>query len=267
MNIRIFLLSFAALVLAAGCSRQHAPDSLVQLDGADSSLKINGEPVPEALVEAYARKRGWELRDPGQREQAYDQLAELLAVAMEARKRGLLDDAAVRADIELERLNRLSGLMIERGTAPVTEEDLRKAYDQELATTGTEEYQVAHVLLDSSERAEQVLASLQAGTSFDEVMAAQTGQTGVRDSKDLGWVRRTQLPPALADALAAMTPGNWTTQPVKTEFGFHVALLRAKRAFTPPAFDQVHEAIRASLTRKRALELGQSIKAQAKIER
>lgn len=261
--------AIALLLVLAGCNGDSgaADTRLVQLPGAGSSLKVNGEVVPEALVAAYARKRGWELRDPGQRDQAYDQLAELLAVAMEARKRGLLDDEQVLADLELERLNRLSGLMIERGTQPVTEEDLRAAYDKEVATTGAEEMLAAHILVDSAERAQEILAALQSGRSFDELITAQKGQPGVRDAKDLGWVRRTQLPPALADAMSTLQPGAWTPQAVSTEFGFHVALLRAKRPFNAPPFDQVREGIRTTLERKRALEFGQQIKQQAKIER
>lgn len=259
----------ALLFILAGCGGGDVPADtrLVRLDGDSSSLKVNGEAIPEALVQAYARKRGWELRDPGQREQAYDQLAELLAVAMEARKQGMLDDAQVLADLELERLNRLSGLMIERGTQPVREEDLRAAYDQELATTGAEEMLVAHILVDSAERAQQVLAALQSGSSFDELITAQAGQPGVRDAKDLGWVRRTQLPAALVDALSALAPGAYTPQPIASEFGFHVALLRSKRPFNAPPFEQVREGIRSSLVRKRALDLGRQIKEQARIER
>ena len=258
----------AALVCLVACkpAAQSNDQRLIQLDGTASNLKVNGQAVPEALVQAYARKRGWEVRDPGQREQAYDQLAELLAVAMAAKDQGLLEDEAVLADLELERLNRLSGLMVERGAAPVTEADLRAAYDKELATTGTEEYQVAHVLLDSAERAQQVLVALNAGTPFDDVIAAQAGQAGVRDAKDLGWVRRNQLPQALADVLAQLAPGAWSPQPVATEFGFHIALLRAKRPFSPPSYEQVREAIRATLTRERAMELAKSIKEKAKIE-
>jgi peptidyl-prolyl cis-trans isomerase C len=267
MNVRNVLLGLLlALSLSACGDTQKSSEGLVQLKGPNSDLKVNDEAVPQALVEAYARKRGWEVRDPGQLEQVYEQLGELLAVAMAARNQGLLDDVKVQADLELERLNRLSGLMIERGVAPITEQDLRAAYDQELATTGNEEFQVAHVLVDNAERAEQVLASLNAGTGFDDVMAAEVGQSGVRDSKELGWVRRNQLPAALATALSTLAPGQWTPQAVQTEFGFHVALLRGKRPFAAPPFEKVHEAIRASLERKRALDVAKSIKAEAKIE-
>ena len=112
-----------------------------------------------------------------------------------------------------------------------------------------------------------MLVAVNAGTPFDELIASQSGQAGVRDAKDLGWVRRNQLPPALADALAQLAPGAWSPQPIETEFGFHVALLRAKRPFSAPSYEQVREAIRATLTRNRALELAKSIKEKAKIER
>lgn len=268
MKLR-FLAAVAASLLLSACKpeTQDTGQRLIQLDGAASSLKVNGQVVPEALVEAYARKRGWEVRDPGQREQVFDQLGELLAVAMAAQDQGMLADEAVRADLELERLNRLSGLMVERNVAAVTEADLRAAYDKQLATTGSEEYQVSHILLDSAERAQQVLVALNAGTPFADLIAQQAGQAGVRDAKDLGWVRRDQVPPALADALAQLTPGAWSPQPVATEFGFHVALLRDKRPFSPPSYEQVREAIRATLTRSRAMELAKSIKEKAKIER
>ena len=267
MNVRVIVLGLlTALMLAACGESSDKPRGLIELDGAASGLKVNGEAVPQALVEAYARKRGWEVRDPGQRDQVYQQLGELLAVAMAARKQGLLDESDIQADLELERLNRLSGLMIERSAAPVTEADLRAAYDQELATTGTEEYQVSHILVDNAERAEQLLATLRTGSSFDQLISTEAGQSGVRDAKDLGWVRRNQLPPALADALAQLAPGEWTQQPVQTEFGFHVAMLRGKRPFSAPAFEQVHEAIRSSLERKRALDVAKAIKDESKIE-
>lgn len=269
MNLRLPALLLAlSLTACTHPSNEAAPGAgVIQLKGAASSLKVNGVAVPEALVEAYARKRGWELRDPGQREQAYDQLGELLAVAMEAEKRGLLADESVQADMELERLNRLSGLMIERGAGTPTDDELKAEYDRQLQATGTSEYHVAHVLFDNAERAQQFLAALQAGSAFDDAMSSQAGQSGVRDAKDLGWVRLPQLPPALGAAIQALQPGSYTQQPVQTDYGFHVALLRESRPFSAPSFEQLKEGIRTSLQRKRALELAQSIKQQAKIER
>jgi peptidyl-prolyl cis-trans isomerase C len=270
VTVRLF--SLLLLLVVAACSRQEpvgaAKSGLIQLDGAASALKVNGEVVPESLVAAYARKRGWDTHDPGQREQVYDQLGELVAVAQEANKRGLLTDVEVAADLELERLNRLSGMLMERAQkeTPITDEELQTAYNAQLTATGGDEFHVAHILVESAERASQVIAALGAGASFDDVLSGQAGQAGVRDAKDLGWVRRPQLPPALADAVAALAPGSYTPAPVATDYGFHVAYLREKRAFQPPAYEQVRDGIRTSLEKKRALDLAAEIKKAAKVE-
>ncbi len=268
MNLRpLYLLP----LLLAACAPKAEPskDGLIALDGAPSTLKVNGEVVPESLVAAYARKRGWQVADPGQREQVNQQLGELVAVAQEARKRGLLSEEIVLADLELERLNRLSGVLIERAQSerPITDEDLQAAYQKQLQATGGDEYHLSHVLVDSAERAAQVIQALGAGTSFADVISSQAGQAGVRDAKDLGWVRRPQLPTALADAVAGLEPGSYTQGPVATDFGFHVAYLHEKRAFQPPAFEQLREGIRTAIERERALELAQQIKQSAKIEK
>jgi len=74
------------------------------------------------------------------------------------------------------------------------------------------------------------------------------------------------LPPALADAVATLTPGAYTPQPIETDFGFHVAMLREKRAFNAPAFESVRDGIRTAIERQRALDLAAQIKAGSKIE-
>lgn len=267
------LAAVASLLLLTACApdKAAAPKSagLIAINGAPSTLKVNGEAVPEALIGAYARKVGWDMHDPGQRSQVNQQLGELVAVAQEARKRGLLDDESVRADLELERLNRLSGLLIERAQSerPITDAELQAAYTDQLNATGTEEYLLAHVLVDTADRAQQIISALAAGTSFDDVLSSQAGQSGVRDAKDLGWVRRPQLPVALAEAVAALESGSYTSSPVATDFGFHVAYLREKRAFAAPGFEQLREGIRDSLERQRGLELAAQIKQASKIEK
>lgn len=267
--IKPFCLAFAAALSLAACggpTPATGAQPLVQLTGAASSLKLNGQAVPEDLVQAYARMRGWELRDPGQREQVYQQLAELLAVADSARRGGLLDDAQVRADLELARLNKLSGLMVERSTGAITEDELKATYEQEIAAAGSEEYLVAHLLFDSAEAAAPLLSALQGGASFDEQMRALAGQAGVRDAKDLGWVRRNALPKPLADAVSALADGSYTQAAVQSEFGWHVALLRARRSLNVPPFEQVREAVQATLQRKRAQEFTRTALEQVKVE-
>lgn len=253
----------------AACGGSEAPQAdarLVKLDGPVSSLKVDGEAIPEALLEAYARKRGWDLRDPGQRTQVNEQVGELLAVGMQARRDGLLDDAAVLADLELERLNRLGGILMERKAPEPTEEELQAEYQRQVDMIGGQEWRVAHVLFDAEARAQQFLAALEAGANFDTALSSQAGQAGVRDARDLGWIKRPQVPAALGEALAALAPGSWTKAPVQTEFGYHVALLRETRPFAAPPYQQLRQGILDTMKSRRALEAAKAIREQAKVE-
>jgi peptidyl-prolyl cis-trans isomerase C len=251
-----------------GCGGSGPPPDtrLVQLDGPTSSLKVDGEAIPEALLEAYARKRGWDLHDPGQRRQVNEMLGELLAVGMQARREGLLADPAVLAELELERLNRLGGILMERKVSEPTEEELQAEYQRQIQSIGAKEWQVAHVLFDTELRAQQFIAALEAGADFDAALSSQRGQAGVRDARDLGWVKLPQLPAALGEAISALTPGAWSRAPVQTEFGYHVVLLRATRPFTPPPYAQLRPGILETMKSRRMMEAAKAIREQAKVE-
>lgn len=263
------LFGAVCLVLLAACGAQKPAeeDALFQLGGPASKLKVDGLAVPQALVESFARQRGWDLRDPGQAEQVHAQLAELVAVAREAQRRGLLDDAGVRAELAFERLNKLSGLLVQRelDSKPITEDDLRAQYESQLEAAGREEWLVAHILYESPEAARAAGAGLAAGQAFDALMAAARGQAGVRDARELGWVRPPQLPAPLAEALRELPPGSQLNEPVATEFGHHLALLRERRAFTPPPFEQLRDNIRSSMERQRAVELARTIRERSEV--
>lgn len=262
-------LGIAVLLALAACGQKDAaaPSGVIGIAGNPSELKVNGETVPEAMIEAFAKQRGWNVKDPGQRQQVIDSVADLVAMAQEAKARGLLDDPILLAELEVERLNRLSGEFVKRSAPEPTEAELRAAYDQEVANNGATEFQAAHVLFDNQAAADAAVIALNTGTSFDDLIASSQGQAGVKDAKDLGWVRRPQVPPPLADALEAMAEGAITPAPVQTEYGFHVALLRARRPFQPPVFESVRDGVKASIQRKRALDLAAEVKAKAKIER
>lgn len=264
----VALLCSLALVLSACQPRAEEKVDLLALPGPASKLKVDGLAVPQSIVEAYARQRGWDLRDPGQNEQVHSQLGEVIAVALEAQRRGLLDDPAVQAELAFERINKLSGLFVARELAatPITEEVLRAQYDEQLQVAGSEELLVSHVLFDTPDAARTAAAELAAGQTFDAIIASRRGQSGVRDARDLGWVRLQQLPPALAAVLQQMPAGAFTAEPVATEFGHHVAWLRERRPFQAPTFESLRENIRSSIERQRALDVAKGVKERAVIE-
>jgi peptidyl-prolyl cis-trans isomerase C len=72
--------------------------------------------------------------------------------------------------------------------------------------------------------------------------------------------------PEFADAAFKLKTGEYTKQPVKTQFGWHVIKVEDKRDRKPPALDQVKDRIKAALSQKAGEDLMQKIRADAKIE-
>jgi peptidyl-prolyl cis-trans isomerase C len=263
----LWALTLSSLLLVA-CGTEQASDQKASLlpEGRSSGLKVNDEAVPQLLLDAYARKRGWKLNDPSQLAQVREKTAELVAMAQAARDRGLLDDPQVQADLALERLNMIAGRLIEQATSePPTDDQLRAQYERELAELGSYEFRVGHILFDQEAPARTAATEALAG-DFDALMARYQDESGVRDARELGWVRRPQLSEALRPAVDAATAGQTLAEPIKSEFGWHVLHLYERRDFEVAAFEQVREGMINAAQRKRALEFSREVVEAAKIE-
>lgn len=264
------LIALSTALLLSACGDSTAPTDAAAPAllpaGSDSGLRVNGEAVSQELLEAYARMRGWNLTDPSQLAQVREKTAELVAIAQAARERGMLDDEAVQADLALERLNTIAGRLMEKeaGQSP-DEAVLRAEYEREKAELGTHEYRVAHLLVDEQSKAAE-LAAQALSEGFEAARIAADGQPGVRDARELGWVKRTQLPAALRPVVDALEPGSVAGEPVQSEFGWHVVSLLERRDFSPAPFEQVRAGIASAMQRKQALELSKQIIEQARIE-
>ncbi len=70
-------------------------------------------------------------------------------------------------------------------------------------------------------------------------------------SLDLGWVKRTDLPPELADAAFA-APDNTTTAPVKSSFGWHILRVSGIKPGETRTLDQVKDQLKLEVARDQA---------------
>jgi peptidyl-prolyl cis-trans isomerase D len=141
----------------------------------------------------------------------------------------------------------------------VTEEELRDYYESERGLFETEEERrVRHILIDEADdaaanaRAEEVLARLDAGESFEDLAAELSDDPGTRNSGgDLGRIVRGMLPGAFEDAVFDMAEGE-TRGPVRSDFGFHVIRLDSIAAGDTQSFDSVRDDLLSQLRTQRA---------------
>jgi peptidyl-prolyl cis-trans isomerase D len=144
----------------------------------------------------------------------------------------------------------------------LTEEQLRAAYEEERERFETAEQRRArHILIEVAEgqedaarsTAESILARIRGGEDFAAVAAEASADAGTKaQGGDLGWIGRGMLVGPFEDALFAMQPGE-LSEPVRSEFGFHIIRLDEIRAGEVQPFEAVREEL-ASETKTREAE-------------
>ena len=148
----------------------------------------------------------------------------------------------------------------------VTEEEIKAAYDAESAKVAqTERVRVRHILLGSEKEATDILARLKAGEKFEE-LAKKYSLDGSKDyGGDLGYFTAPEMVAEFSKAAFALKVGE-ISQPVKTDFGWHVMRLEDRKLGAAQPFDQVKSAIRNVLLRKKVQETMDELRKTAKVE-
>ena len=149
----------------------------------------------------------------------------------------------------------------------ISDDDVRARYDREVAATPPEnEVRARHILLASEEEARAVITELDAGADFEALAREKsTGPSGP-DGGDLGYFTRGRMVPAFEAAAFALDVGAYTSEPVRTDFGWHVIKLDDRRQVQPPAFADVEQQIRSVLLRERYFALLSEIRAGIEID-
>ena len=121
-----------------------------------------------------------------------------------------------------------------------TEEAEHKAYDEAAKAQPPEpEVHARHILLPTEEEAKAALARIKAGEDFAKV-ATELSKDTAGDGGDLGWFTKDRMVPEFADAAFKLEPGQ-VSDPVKSQFGWHIIKVEAKRMKTFPPFEQVKD--------------------------
>jgi parvulin-like peptidyl-prolyl isomerase len=112
--------------------------------------------------------------------------------------------------------------------------------------TTAEQVRARHILLDTREEAEEVLAELAAGAEFaDLALERSLDTTSGAEGGDLGWFARGQMIDEFERAAFALQPGE-TSDIVESSFGFHIIHLEerdANRELEPSALQMAQRQV------------------------
>jgi len=159
------------------------------------------------------------------------------------------------ANLANDRRAYLSGVVIrDISSVAVTDEALQAAYDEEYANAPPEkEYDAAHILVDSEEKAVELKQKLDEGADFAELAKTDSMDTGsAAQGGDLGWFGLGMMVKPFEEAVVGAEVGK-VVGPVKTDFGWHLILVRETRDAPVPALDDVRDELANDLA-ARAVE-------------
>ena len=148
----------------------------------------------------------------------------------------------------------------------VTEDEIKVVYEEEAKKLKeTERVRARHILVASEKEAQAVIDKLAKGEKF-EALAKQFSLDGSKDyGGDLGYFSAPEMVPAFSTAAFALKKGE-VSQPIKTDFGWHVIKLEDRKQGTAQPYDQVKNAIRNVLVRNKVQAKLASLKNVAKVE-
>ena len=147
-----------------------------------------------------------------------------------------------------ERRSLLAGEAIDAlSVEAMTDEAVQAAYDARYESTESEtEYNAAHLLVETEEEALAAKARVDGGEVFADVAKeVSTGPSGPNGG-NLGWFGAGQMVTPFEDAVMNMEVGG-VSDPVETQFGFHVINLIEKRVKEAPALEEVRSELLAQV--------------------
>ncbi len=123
---------------------------------------------------------------------------------------------------------------------PATDEEIKKYYDdnKDKFTKG-ESVNASHILVDSEEKAKEILAKINAGEiSFEDAARASSTCPSSENGGNLGEFTRGQMVPEFDEAVFSMNVGE-VSVPVKTQFGYHLIKLISKNEASAYDFEEI----------------------------
>ena len=269
-----FLAATLALLLIAGPAAAQDKDPLV--------AKVNGVEIHQSDL-AIAEEEAGQLppmSPDAKKDYLVQFMADVILVAKAAEAKKMADSDEFKRHLAFARNKLLmADLLQETGKAALTEEAMHKVYDDAVKQMGEEqEVHARHILIraaagddkaskEAEDKIKAVIARLKKGEDFAKLAAEVTEDpSGKANGGDLGYFTKEQMVPEFSEVAFKLDNGQ-ISDPVKTQFGWHVIKVEDKRVKRAPTFDEVKPQIEQYVMRKAQADLVTSLRASAKIEK
>src|ERR1700742_272958 len=234
--------------------------------------KVNGAEIRQSDLALAEEELGPSLAqmDPAtKKENVLAFLIDMKIVAKAAEDKKIEDRPEFKSRLAFTRSRLLmDNLLASEGKAAATDDAMKKVYeDAAKQISGEQEVHARHILVETEDEAKAIEAELKKGADFAELAKAKSKDPGgAADGGDLGFFTKDQMVPEFSAVAFSLEPGK-ISDPVKSQFGWHVIKVEEKRNRQAPDFAQVKPQIETYVVRKAQAESVGKLREAAKIER
>jgi len=258
------------LPAASGCSKNSSSEA--PASASDPVIaRVNGVDIKQSDLALAEEDVGADMQatsPEAKREHLISYLADIIMVTQAADKKNLADNPDFKRRLAFLRSKLLMGYELQQeAKTALTDEALKQTYDEAVKSmSGQEEVRARHILVEGEDEAKAILEQLKGGADFAKLAKEKSKDPGAAEGGDLGYFTKDQMVPEFADVAFKMYPGQ-LSNPVKTQFGWHVIKVEDKRIKQPPEFEKVKDQIEAYLARKAQADFIAKLRQSAKVER
>jgi peptidyl-prolyl cis-trans isomerase C len=195
-------------------------------------------------------------------------LADVIVLAQAAEQQKLADRDDVKHRVQFERNKVLmETLLQDAGTAAITDDAMHKVYDDAVKQMPSEqEVHARHILVATEDEAKAIEDQLKKGADFAALAKEKSKDPGAADGGDLGYFTKDQMVPEFADVAFKLDKGQ-ISDPVHTQFGWHIIKVEDKRTKPTPTFDEVKGQLENYVSHRAQADMVAKLRSAANIQR
>jgi peptidyl-prolyl cis-trans isomerase C len=202
------------------------------------------------------------------REYLINYLIDVIVLSQAAEQKKVAERPEVKHRLAFDR-NRLlmESLLQDTGRAALSDTAEHQVYDEAIKQVkNEEEVHARHILVPTEDEAKAILAQLKGGADFAALAKEKSKDPGAAEGGDLGYFTKDQMVPEFAAVAFKLDKGQ-LSDPVKTQFGWHIIKVEDKRIKPTPAFEQVKPQIDNYVAHRAQSQLVEKLRSAANVER
>ena len=253
-------------MLPVGPARSQSDPVIAKVNGAE----IHESDLAMAEEDVGQNQQVQALTGDARRDYLVSYLADVILAAKAAEGKKVADQKEFKSRLAFIRNKLLMETLLQQeGKAALTPDAaMKKVYDEAVKSMGNEqEVRARHILVPTEDEAKAVLAEIKKGTDFAELAKQKSKDPGAAaEGGDLGYFGKEQMVPEFAEVAFKLDKGQ-VSDPVKTQFGWHIIKVEDKRTKPVPEFDKVKDQVETYVMRKAQADYIHKLQESAKIER